>query len=86
MSHRISGSSNLVDVRVIWARQEAREGEQQETGESERGDRAQGPVCLLRLDSGRYTVKASADGGKAVSQSVEVAPAGTPGKTLDYRF
>jgi len=59
--------------------------------ESEKGTevaqfQAQGPVCLLRLDSGRYTVKASADGGKAVSQSVEVAPAGTPGKTLDYRF
>ncbi|MEJ5027683.1 carboxypeptidase regulatory-like domain-containing protein [Comamonas sp. MYb69] len=47
---------------------------------------AQGPVCLLRLDSGRYTVKANAEGGKTIDQSVEVAPAGTPGKTLDYRF
>jgi hypothetical protein len=47
---------------------------------------AQGPVCLLRLDAGRYTVKASADGGKTIDHSVEVAPAGRPGKTLDYRF
>lgn len=47
---------------------------------------AQGPVCLLRLEAGRYTVKASADGGKAISQSVEVAPSGNAGKTLDYRF
>lgn len=47
---------------------------------------AQGPVCLVRLDAGRYTVKASADGGKTIDHSVEVAPAGTPGKTLDYRF
>ena len=47
---------------------------------------AQGPVCLVRLDAGRYTVKASAEGGKTIEHSVEVAPAGTPGKTLDYRF
>lgn len=47
---------------------------------------AQGPVCLIRLDAGRYTVKASAEGGKSIDQSVEVAPAGAPGKTLDYRF
>lgn len=44
---------------------------------------AQGPVCLLRLNNGSYTIKATADGGKAISQSVTV---GTPGKTLDYRF
>lgn len=47
---------------------------------------AQGPVCLVRLDAGRYTVKASAEGGKTIEHSVKVAPAGTPGKTLDYRF
>ena len=47
---------------------------------------AQGPVCLVRLDAGRYTVKASAEGGKTIGHSVEVVPAGTPGKTLDYRF
>ncbi len=47
---------------------------------------AQGPVCLLRLEAGRYTVKASAEGGKSIDQSVDVAPAGAPGKTLDYRF
>ncbi|MEF9964139.1 MAG: carboxypeptidase regulatory-like domain-containing protein [Comamonas sp.] len=47
---------------------------------------AQGPVCLVRLDAGRYTVKASAEGGKTIEHSVEVVPAGTPGKTLDYRF
>ena len=47
---------------------------------------AQGPVCLVRLDAGRYTVKASAEGGKTIEHSVEVVPAGTPGKSLDYRF
>lgn len=47
---------------------------------------AQGPVCLVRLDAGRYTVKASAEGGKTIEHSVEVAPTGKPGKTLDYRF
>lgn len=47
---------------------------------------AQGPVCLVRLDAGRYTVKASAEGGKTIEHSVEVVPAGKPGKTLDYRF
>lgn len=47
---------------------------------------AQGPVCLVRLDAGRYTVKASAEGGKTIEHGVEVAPAGKPGKTLDYRF
>lgn len=47
---------------------------------------AQGPVCLVRLDAGRYTVKASAEGGKTIEHSVEVVPAGTPGKTLAYRF
>jgi len=47
---------------------------------------AQGPVCLVRLDAGRYTVKAGAEGGKTIEHSVEVAPAGKPGKTLDYRF
>ena len=47
---------------------------------------AQGPVCLVRLDAGRYTVKASAEGGKTIEHSVKVAPAATPGKTLDYRF
>ena len=43
-------------------------------------------ATLVSALAGLVTVKASADGGKAVSQSVEVAPAGTPGKTLDYRF
>ena len=47
---------------------------------------AQGPVCLVRLDAGRYTVKASAEGGKTIEHSVEVVPAGKPGKSLDYRF
>lgn len=44
---------------------------------------AQGPVCLLRLNNGSYTIKATPDGGKTISQSATVD---TPGKTLDYRF
>ena len=44
--------------------------------------RASGPVCLLQLPPGRYTVAASLDGQQR-SQTVQV---GAGPRTLDFRF
>lgn len=44
---------------------------------------AQGPVCLIQLPQGQYTVKARAPKGE--SQTKEVAVGGQ-GKTLDFRY
>lgn len=45
--------------------------------------RANGPVCLVDLPAGRYTVDATTAGGSAQSQSVTVG--GSP-KTASFRF
>ena len=44
---------------------------------------ASGPVCLLRLPEGHYTVKATTKEGRDKSQSVNVGPGS---KSLDFRF
>jgi len=44
--------------------------------------RASGPVCLLNLPAGKYTVEAVTDG---MSKRESVTVGGTP-KTLDFRF
>ena len=44
---------------------------------------ASGPVCLLKLPAGDYTVKATAEGGATQSEKVQV---GKGAKTLDFRF
>lgn len=44
---------------------------------------ATGPVCLLKLPPGRYTVKATSEEGVVQSQSVDVA---RNGHTLDFRY
>lgn len=53
------------------------------TGASESSFTAGGPVCLLKLPEGRYTVKATTKDGRNKSQSVEV---GKGSKSLDFRF
>ncbi len=53
------------------------------TGASEASFTAGGPVCLLKLPEGRYTVKATTKDGREKSQSVEV---GKSSKSLDFRF
>lgn len=52
------------------------------TGGAARSLRASGPVCLLTLPPGRYTVDAAV-GGQRKSQVVQVG--GAP-RTLDFRF
>lgn len=44
---------------------------------------AGGPVCLLKLPAGSYSVKATAPGGQSQSEKVQV---GKGSKTLDFRF
>lgn len=44
---------------------------------------ASGPVCLLKLPAGRYTVKATTQGGTSQTQTVEVT---RNGHTLDFRY
>lgn len=44
---------------------------------------ASGPVCLLQLPSGRYTVKATTKDGREKSQTVEI---GRSHESLDFRF
>ena len=45
--------------------------------------KAQGPVCLIKLPAGQYTVKATLQGKEAKSKKVTV---GGDGKSLDFRF
>jgi hypothetical protein len=45
--------------------------------------RANGPVCLVDLPAGRYTVEATTEGGATKSQAVTVG--GGP-KSADFRF
>ncbi|QNP50092.1 peptidase associated/transthyretin-like domain-containing protein [Diaphorobacter aerolatus] len=45
--------------------------------------KAQGPVCLLKLPAGQYTVKATAPEKESQSRNVTV---GNEGKTLDFRY
>lgn len=44
---------------------------------------AAGPVCLLQLPAGRYTVKATTQDGNTQTQAVDVGPRG---RTLDFRY
>ena len=44
---------------------------------------AGGPICLLRLPAGHYTVKSTTKDGRSQSQKVQV---GAGSKTLDFRF
>lgn len=44
---------------------------------------AAGPVCLLKLPRGHYSVKATTQGGESQSKSVDV---GRNGHTLDFRY
>ena len=53
------------------------------TGAGEASFTAGGPVCLLKLPEGRYSVKATTKDGREKSQSVEV---GKGSKSLDFRF
>lgn len=44
---------------------------------------ADGPICLLKLPAGKYTVKATTEDGQTQSQTVDV---GGQGRTLDFRY
>lgn len=44
---------------------------------------ANGPVCLLKLPPGRYSVKATTQGGATQSKNVDVS---RNGHTLDFRY
>jgi len=44
---------------------------------------AGGPICLLQLPAGRYTVQATTQGGATQRQNVEVQG---KGRTLDFRY
>ena len=65
------GGDYLADIKV------------QITGTGEASFTAGGPVCLLKLPEGRYSVKATTQDGREKSQSVEV---GKGSKSLDFRF
>lgn len=52
------------------------------TGGAARSLRANGPVCLLTLPPGRYTVDAAVDGQRK-TQTVQI---GATPRTLDFRF
>ena len=66
-----SGGDYLADIQV------------QISGANDASFTAGGPVCLLKLPEGRYTVKATTKDGRDKSQSVEV---GKASKSLDFRF
>ena len=66
-----SGGDYLADIQV------------QISGANDASFTAGGPVCLLKLPEGRYTVKATTKDGRDKSQSVEV---GKGSKSLDFRF
>lgn len=53
------------------------------SGASQADFTAGGPVCLLQLPPGHYTVKATTKDGREKSQTVEV---GKGSKSLDFRF
>ena len=53
-------------------------------GKEEMQFKADGPVCLLKLPSGQYSVQATAKNGKSQSQQVNVGAKGS--HTLDFRF
>ena len=65
------GGDYLADIQV------------QISGANDASFTAGGPVCLLKLPEGRYTVKATTKDGRDKSQSVEV---GKGSKSLDFRF
>lgn len=44
---------------------------------------ANGPVCLLKLAAGRYTVSVTSKDGQSQKRSVQV---GTKNQSLDFRF
>ena len=66
-----AGGEYLADVKVDIA------------GASQAAFTASGPVCLLRLPEGHYTVKATTKEGQGKSQSVHVD---SGSKSLDFRF
>ena len=45
--------------------------------------KATGPICLLKLPRGHYSVKATTQGGESQSQNVDVSH---NGHTLDFRY
>ena len=45
--------------------------------------KASGPICLLKLPRGHYSVKATTQGGESQSQNVDVSH---NGHTLDFRY
>ncbi|RYY64018.1 MAG: carboxypeptidase regulatory-like domain-containing protein [Comamonadaceae bacterium] len=47
--------------------------------------RANGPICLIDLPAGRYTVEASDTGGSGARKSQTVTLGGTP-RTVEFRF